>query len=72
MNEITKNNSKSNIQNKLSCEECCETIPHTAEAEEYVLHFCGLNCYEKWQDTTETDIHIDEGKMNIITEQTIR
>lgn len=70
MNEMTNNYSQSNIQVKLKCEECCETIPHSVEAEEYVLHFCGLNCYEKWQDTSEADKHMDEKKINIITDQT--
>jgi len=35
------------------CEECCAQIPSsaavTAEGVDYVHHFCGQPCYEKWQ-----------------------
>lgn len=35
------------------CEECCAEIPPsaavTAEGADYVYHFCGQDCYEKWQ-----------------------
>ncbi|HEE9764846.1 DUF3330 domain-containing protein (plasmid) [Stutzerimonas stutzeri] len=36
-----------------SCCECCQEIPLdaalTVEGSEYVLHFCGLECYERFQ-----------------------
>ena len=39
----------------LSCEICLQDIDHekaeTFEVEDYVHHFCGLDCYSKWQHT---------------------
>nr|CAB65710.1 Urf-2 protein [Xanthomonas campestris] len=36
-----------------TCCECCKEIPLdaalTAEGSEYVLHFCGLECYQRFQ-----------------------
>ena len=46
----------------LSCQECCQLIPDSVEAEDYVLHFCGLNCYEKWQQTNKNE---SANKINI-------
>ena len=38
---------------KVKCEKCLKEIPKSeakiAEATDYVLYFCGLECYEKWQ-----------------------
>jgi hypothetical protein len=37
----------------VKCEVCLKEVPASeakvAEAQEYVMHFCGLDCYEKWQ-----------------------
>jgi hypothetical protein len=37
---------------KVKCEICLKEIPpseaHCAEAEDYVLYFCGLDCYQEW------------------------
>ena len=37
----------------LSCSVCMKHIDHseaeTFEVDEYVHHFCGLDCYSKWQ-----------------------
>ena len=37
----------------VECEVCMKEIPtseaRSEEASDYVLHFCGLECYEKWQ-----------------------
>lgn len=37
----------------LSCEICMKEIGHeegeTFEVDEYVHHFCGLECYSKWR-----------------------
>ena len=34
------------------CEVCLKEIPRseakTSEVDDYVLHFCGINCYDKW------------------------
>ncbi|MGE5794003.1 MAG: DUF3330 domain-containing protein [Bacteroidota bacterium] len=36
----------------VKCEVCLTEIPrseaHCAEAEDYVLYFCGLDCYREW------------------------
>ena len=36
----------------VQCDVCLKEIPTTeaknAEASDYVAHFCGLDCYEKW------------------------
>lgn len=50
----------------LDCEICMQEIPATGgaseEAEDYVRHFCGLECYAQWAEQrsesepeTETD-----------------
>lgn len=37
----------------VSCEICCKEVPKSAakipEATDYIAHFCGLDCYVKWQ-----------------------
>lgn len=37
---------------QVSCEICMKEVPKTvamnAEGGEYVLYFCGLDCYQKW------------------------
>lgn len=37
----------------VACEVCLKEIPvsetKSEEATEYVVHFCGLDCYEKWK-----------------------
>jgi len=36
----------------ISCEICLKEIPESEamshEAEEYVIHFCGIECYSQW------------------------
>ncbi len=38
---------------KIPCDVCRKEVPLSEamipEAEEYVAHFCGLECYEKWK-----------------------
>lgn len=38
---------------KVSCKICLKEIPKSeaksAEATDYVLYFCGLECYAKWK-----------------------
>ena len=38
----------------LSCSLCMKEMPHdlshTLEGPDYVHHFCGLECYRKWQE----------------------
>ena len=35
------------------CEECLKEIPRAdvqyTEVQDYVMYFCGLECYEKWK-----------------------
>lgn len=39
------------------CEVCLKEIPvseaRTAEAVDYVLYFCGLDCYAKWKNRND-------------------
>jgi hypothetical protein len=46
---------------RVACEICLREIPASeariAEATDYVLYFCGLECYDKWrnqEDAQET------------------
>lgn len=38
----------------ISCEMCLSDIPPSAsgnsEAEDYVMYFCGIECYAQWKD----------------------
>lgn len=51
----TQNNT---TDEQVSCEICLKEIPaseaQNAEASDYVAHFCGLDCYDKWSHQ-ETD-----------------
>ncbi len=42
----------------ISCEICCKEVPlseaSTPEAVDYFAHFCGLECYVKWRDQSES------------------
>ena len=44
---------KSTTEERVPCEVCLKEIPvseaKVAEAEDYVHHFCGLECYEQWK-----------------------
>ncbi len=46
----------SNVE-RVACEVCLKEIPKSeamvAEATDYVLHFCGLECYAKWKTWDE-------------------
>ena len=39
-------------EDTLKCEVCLKEVPlseaHVPEAEDYVVNFCGLECYDKW------------------------
>ena len=45
--------SDSSEAEKVSCAICLKEVPITEavipEAADYVAHFCGLDCYEKWK-----------------------
>lgn len=38
---------------RVACEVCMKEVPKSAavvpEATDYVMHFCGLDCFEKWK-----------------------
>ena len=38
---------------KVSCRTCLKEIPKSeakvSEARDYVMYFCGLDCYQKWK-----------------------
>jgi hypothetical protein len=40
-------------EKKIPCEECEKEVPLseaiTSEAEDYVLYFCGVECFERWR-----------------------
>lgn len=40
------------ISQRIDCEACRTNIPlsaaKTSEGEDYIIYFCGLQCYEKW------------------------
>lgn len=42
----------------ISCDVCFVEIPvseaKSEEATDYVIHFCGLDCYEKWKNQSES------------------
>jgi hypothetical protein len=44
-------------EDMVSCEVCMKEIPaseiRNSEAIDYVIHFCGLKCYEKWRKQTD-------------------
>ena len=41
----------------VSCDICMKEIPATEakseEADDYVRHFCGLECYDKWRSQAQ-------------------
>jgi len=43
----------------ISCDICFSEIPvseaKSEEATDYVIHFCGLDCYEKWKNQSESE-----------------
>lgn len=53
MNEYRKSTETETVP----CEICLKEVPRseakTAEGSDYVLYFCGLDCYQKWQEENE-------------------
>ena len=49
---------------KVKCDICMKEIPQSeaksAEATDYVMHFCGLECYAKWQAQEQPEGPEDE------------
>lgn len=55
-------NEKIAENDKVACNVCLKEIPSSeaksAEAADYVAHFCGLDCYDEWlkkQDESESN-----------------
>jgi hypothetical protein len=52
-------NSKKSTENRelVECEICLKEIPASEakneEASDYVLHFCGLECFDKWRSSED-------------------
>lgn len=46
-------------EKKVPCEVCQKEIPlseaFTSEAEDYVLYFCGAECFEHWRKSAERE-----------------
>ena len=44
---------------RVSCEVCRKDVPKSEsvvpEASDYLMHFCGLDCYEKWKQRETPD-----------------
>lgn len=51
---------------RLSCQACLKEIPvsesNVPEAQEYVAHFCGLECFEQWKRQSSDDPKDDAPK----------
>ncbi|MFZ3082267.1 DUF3330 domain-containing protein [Rhodoferax ferrireducens] len=50
---------------QVACEICLKEVPLSEavvpEATDYVAHFCGLDCYQKWKDQRpETDAPVEK------------
>jgi hypothetical protein len=43
----------------VQCEVCLKEVPrseaNSAEAQEYVMYFCGVDCYDQWQKGEEAE-----------------
>jgi hypothetical protein len=52
-------NIPSEADDLVSCDVCFTEIPvseaKSEEATEYVIHFCGLDCYEKWKNQSKNE-----------------
>jgi len=55
MNEHTENQATETV----SCEQCMKDIPRSEarveEMDDYVVYFCGLDCYDKWRQADEVE-----------------
>ena len=49
----------------VSCDVCLKEVPaesvETFEAADYVLHFCGLECYQQWHKQVDKKNALSEG-----------
>jgi len=46
-------------EQQVACEICMKEVPISeakcAEAEDYVIHFCGLDCYAAWRQQQDEE-----------------
>lgn len=66
---------------RVACEICLKEVPESeaamSEARDYVMYFCGLDCYEKWQqrrdapepEATEAEIQLGHGRSKVKDER---
>ncbi len=52
-------NDKQTQDEKVECDICMKEIPKSGaqmdETNDYVAHFCGLDCFDKWKHQKEND-----------------
>jgi Domain of unknown function (DUF3330) len=53
---------------RVACEVCLREVPRSEatvpEATDYVVYFCGLECYEKWKHLPDKpDVRAEETKV---------
>lgn len=53
----------------VSCETCLKEIPTSAaksdEASEYFHYFCGLDCYQQWQEKNKQEEKESQNHQNV-------
>ncbi|MFZ0254679.1 MAG: DUF3330 domain-containing protein [Gammaproteobacteria bacterium] len=51
---------KSSWEPRIQCEVCRKEVPkslaRSAETQEYVLFFCGLECFAAWKDSAKKEV----------------
>ena len=51
---------------KVACEVCFKEIPiseaKSVKATDYIVYYCGLDCYDKWQKQEEEEQKPNESK----------
>jgi hypothetical protein len=51
---------KSSLEPKVHCEVCRQEVPQSlaksVEAQDYVLFFCGLDCFDAWKNSAKKEI----------------
>jgi len=51
----------------IQCAVCMKEIPSSeaknAEVQDYVMHFCGLECYDQWSKQTESKNSAEKSKL---------
>jgi hypothetical protein len=52
------------VQELVSCEICLKEVPLSdstnPEMDDYVAHFCGLECYEQWKNQPKSESEKDK------------